>query len=190
MRVSREKAAANREAVIETASQLFRRHGFDGIGLKDLMAGAGLTQGAFYKQFESKEDLIAQASGRAFERAVHRLMKAAESNPSDPLAEVLSFYLSMTHRDEKSDGCPAAALGADAARHSVDVKAAFEAGLRAYLSMLDGLIGGERGPPSEQVLATLSTMVGAIVLARAVNDDDLAKGFLEAAATRVRESER
>ena len=62
MRVSRTQAEQNRQTVIDVASQLFREHGFDGIGLKDLMKAAGLTQGAFYKQFESKEDLAAQAS--------------------------------------------------------------------------------------------------------------------------------
>lgn len=185
MRVNRAKAAENRDAVIETASRLFRQYGFDGIGLKDLMEAAGLTQGAFYKQFASKQDLIAQASGRAFERAGDRWARAAERNPADPLAEVVSFYLSMRHRDEQLDGCPAAALGADIARQPPEVKASFEAGLRAYLRMLDGWTGGQGDAPSESALATLSTMVGAIVLARAVNDTDLAKGLLKAAANAV-----
>ncbi len=65
MRVSRAQAEENRQNVIDVASRLFREHGFDGIGLKDLMEGAGMTQGAFYKQFESKEDLVAAASARA-----------------------------------------------------------------------------------------------------------------------------
>ena len=69
MRVSRIQAAENRQTVINVASRLFREHGFDGIGLKDLMKGAGLTQGAFYKQFASKDDLAAQASRRALESA-------------------------------------------------------------------------------------------------------------------------
>jgi len=72
LRVSRIQAAENRETVINVASRLFREHGFDGIGLKELMKGAGLTQGAFYKQFESKEDLAAQASRRAMESATDR----------------------------------------------------------------------------------------------------------------------
>lgn len=186
MRVNRAKAAENRDAVIETASRLFRKHGFDGIGLKDLMESAGLTQGAFYKQFASKEDLVAQASSRAFERASQRLTTAAEDSAADPLDEVISFYLSMRHRDEQLDGCPAAALGADAARQPAAVKASFEAGVLAYLRMFDGWNGKAGGAPSERALATLSTMVGAIVLARAVNDVDLAKGLLNAAANAVR----
>jgi TetR/AcrR family transcriptional repressor of nem operon len=72
MRVSRVQAEENRQTVINVASRLFREHGFDGIGLKDLMEAAGLTQGAFYKQFASKEDLAAQASKRALDGGGHR----------------------------------------------------------------------------------------------------------------------
>ncbi|MGE0283692.1 MAG: TetR/AcrR family transcriptional regulator, partial [Rhizobiaceae bacterium] len=133
MRVSRVQAAENREAVINVASRLFREHGFDGIGLKDLMKGAGLTQGAFYKQFASKEDLAAQASRRAMESANHRWSAAAAANPQNPLEAVIAFYLSMGHRAERMDGCPVVALGSDAARQGADVKASFEAGIREYL---------------------------------------------------------
>ena len=130
MRVSRIQAAENRETVINVASRLFRERGFDGIGLKDLMKGAGLTQGAFYKQFASKEDLAAQASRRALESASRRWSAAAAANPEDPLGAVIAFYLSMGHREEKMDGCPIVALGSDAARQGSDVKASFEAGIK------------------------------------------------------------
>ena len=116
MRVSRVQAEENRQNVIDVASRLFREHGFDGIGLKDLMEGAGMTHGAFYKQFESKEDLIAAASARALERAMGRWSEAADANPKDPLGAVIAFYLSKGHRKEKLDGCPLVALGADAGR--------------------------------------------------------------------------
>src|SRR6267154_3931138 len=85
MRVSRVQAAENRENVINVASRLFRERGFDGIGLKDLMKGAGLTQGAFYKQFASKEDLAARASRRALESATLRWSAATAAKPKDPL---------------------------------------------------------------------------------------------------------
>ena len=84
MRVSRVQAAENRQTVIDVASRLFREHGFDGIGLKDLMKGAGLTQGAFYKQFASKEDLAAQASRRALESATRRWSAAAAEQSEGP----------------------------------------------------------------------------------------------------------
>src|SRR5437588_9454890 len=123
MRVSRIQAAENRQTVINTAARLFREHGFDGIGLKDLMDAAGLTQGAFYKQFASKDDLATQASERALESASRRWAAAVEANPKDPLGAVIALDLSMGHREERGDGCPVVALGADDARQGPDVKA-------------------------------------------------------------------
>src|ERR1700730_7619677 len=110
MRVSRAKAKENRQNVIDVAGRLFRQHGFDGIGLKDLMKGAGLTQGAFYKQFASKDDLVAQASERAMESATRRWSAVAAENPEDPLGAVIAFYLSGGDREKKMDGCPIVAL--------------------------------------------------------------------------------
>ena len=188
MRVSRIQAAENRQTVIDVASRLFREHGFDGIGLKDLMKGAGLTQGAFYKQFASKEDLAAQASRRALESAFSRWSAAAEANPHDPLGAVTTFYLSMEHRQARMEGCPIVALGSDAARQGCDVKASFEAGIRKYLELLGRWIGAADGEvPDGKAMAILSTMVGAVLLSRAVNDEHLSKRFLQAAAESVAE---
>src|SRR3954468_11399499 len=186
MRVSRVQAEENRQTVINVASRLFREHGIDGIGLKDLMAGAGLTQGAFYKQFASKDDLAAQASRCALESASHRWSAAAAANPQDPLGAVIAFYLSMEHCAERMDGCPIVALGSDAARQGADVKASFEAGIKEYLEMLGSFVGQADGEePSRKAMAILSTMVGAVVLSRAVNDERLSKRFLQAAAKGV-----
>jgi TetR/AcrR family transcriptional regulator, transcriptional repressor for nem operon len=190
MRVSRIQAAENRQTVINVASRLFRERGFDGIGLKDLMEGAGLTQGAFYKQFTSKEDLAVEASRRALESASGRWSDAAAQNPDDPLGAVLAFYLSGDHREEKMDGCQTVALGSDAARQGSDVKAAFEAGIKTHLEVLGRFIaepgGGEAS--SGKAMAILSTMVGAVTLSRAVNDPDLAQALLDAAVEQVRDA--
>lgn len=186
MRVSRVQAEENRQAVIKVASRLFREHGFDGIGLKDLMAGAGMTQGAFYKQFDSKEDLVAQASRRALQEALGRWSAAAASRPDNPLAAVVDFYLSEAHCAERSEGCPVVALGSDAARHGTDVRASFETGIKEYLALVGGWIGGaDRGEADSKAMAVLSTMVGAVLLARAVNDETMSKQFLQAAAGSV-----
>src|SRR4029079_17402246 len=133
MRVSRIQAAENRQTVIDVASRLFRERGFDGIGLKDLMEAAGLTQGAFYKQFASKDDLAAPASKRALVGISGRWLAAAESNPKDPLGAVVALYLSMGHREQRGAGCPLVALGADAARRGACVKASLEHVMREYL---------------------------------------------------------
>ena len=189
MRVSRIQAAENRQTVINVASRLFRERGFDGIGLKDLMKGAGLTQGAFYKQFESKEHLAAQASRRALESASQRWSSAIAENPDDPLGAVIASYLSAGHREEKLDGCPVVALGSDAARQGPGVKAAFEEGIKAYLEVLGPLLPKTDGEDSNRkAMVVLSTMVGAMTLARAVNDPDLAQAFQNAAVEHVREA--
>src|SRR6478609_11883236 len=188
MRVSRVQAEKNRQTVINVASRLFRECGFDGIGLKDLMKGAGLTQGAFYKQFASKEDLAAQASRRAMASAFNRFSAAAAANPDDPLGAAIALYLSTEHREERMDGCPVAALGSDAARQGADVKASFEAGIREYLKMLGLWVDEAEGKESGgKAMAVLSTMVGAMVLSRAVNDPNLAQAFLDSSAQQVRE---
>jgi TetR/AcrR family transcriptional repressor of nem operon len=189
MRVSRTQAAENRQTVINVASRLFRERGFDGIGLKDLMKGAGLTQGAFYKQFASKEDLAVEASRRAMESASGRWSDAAAAHPDDPLGAVIGFYLSGDHRGEKMDGCPIVALGSDAARQGPEVKAQFEAGIKAHLDVLGRFIAGVDGEASRsKAMAILATMVGAVTLSRLVNEPDLAQALLAAAAEQVRDA--
>src|SRR5437660_933133 len=189
MRMSRIQAAENRQTVINVASRLFREHGFDGIGLKDLMEGAGLTQGAFYKQFASKQDVAAQASRRALESASRRWSAAAAANPKDPIGAVIAFYLSTEHREERMDGCPIVALGSDVARQGPDVKAEFEAGIKARLDVLSRFIAGTVDETSRsKAMAILATIVGAVTLSRVVNDPDLAQALLDAAAEQVRDT--
>jgi len=187
MRVSRAQADANHQTVINTASELFRERGFDGIGLKDLMKGAGLTQGGFYKQFASKDDLIAQASARAMEKAGERWTAAVEKTPEAPLEALIRFYLSPEHVDERAKGCPIVALGADAARHGPKVKAAFEKGITLHLRHLAEMTGAEGDMASDKAMSILSLMVGAMTLSRSLNDKALAHTLLEAAARQVRQ---
>ena len=186
MRVSRAQAEENRETVINVASRLFREHGFDGIGLKDLMKGAGLTQGGFYKQFASKDDLAALASARAMESATAR-WSAAAAGSSDPLEAVMEFYLSTDHRDEKAEGCPLVALASDAARQSLEVKRPFEDGVRAHFEVLEELVGGAENPEATcKSMVILSLMVGAVTLSRLIQDESLSQGILRCAADEVR----
>ncbi|SMD12248.1 TetR/AcrR family transcriptional regulator [Rhizobium sp. RU36D] len=187
MRVSRAQAEANRETVINVASRLFREHGFDGIGLKDLMKGAGLTQGGFYKQFESKDDLAALASRRAMESATRRWSSVAASS-EDPIRGVIDLYLSAGHRGETADGCPLVALGSDAARQSDEVRKPFEDGIKAHLEVLAELLPTSDSPESttQKAQVMLALMVGAVTLSRIVTDEALADSFLDAAAGEAR----
>jgi TetR/AcrR family transcriptional repressor of nem operon len=121
------------------------------------------------------------------ESASRKWSAAAEADPQDPLGAVIDFYLSMGHRAERLDGCPIVALGSDAARQGAEVKASFEAGIKEYLELLGGWVAEAEGDePDPKAMAILSTMVGAVLLARAVNDEQLSKRFLQAAAESVR----
>src|SRR5260221_11063726 len=112
MRVSRDKAAENRERIVDTASRLFRDKGFDGVGLDAIMKGAGLTHGGFYGHFGSKDDLAAEAVTRALDRSMERQRRFTDLDALAP------DYLSERHRADRANGCAVAALGADIARHS------------------------------------------------------------------------
>ncbi|MGO4622393.1 TetR/AcrR family transcriptional regulator [Ensifer sp. 2YAB10] len=183
MRVSRVQAEENRRTVVDVASRLFRERGFDGIGLNDLMKGAGLTQGGFYKQFESKDHLILEASSKALEKGVANWAGVDSKAAGKPLRALVHFYLSRQHRQETSIGCALAALAPEAARRSPALRQAFEAGINNHLDILDGMVPSDPGGDTRnRSIAALSTMVGALVLSRAVDDEQLSNRFLQAAA--------
>ena len=127
---------------------------------------------------------------RALESRLHPMVgrDRGACKPEDPLGAVMAFYLSMGHREKKMDGCPIVALGTDAARQGSDVKASFEAGIKAHLEVLGRLVAQTNdSEPKGKAMAVLSMMVGAVTLSRTVNDPDLAQAFLDAAADRFRE---
>jgi len=183
MRVTREQAQRNREHVVEVASRLFRERGFDGIGVDDLMKEAGLTRGGFYGQFKSKDDLKIEASRRAFSMNKARISKVVDDATEGKLAALANFYLSDAHIDRRGEGCTLAALSGDAPRNSPGLQAAFKEGIEDYLALIDSALPDL---PAERrrgkSIAVLATMMGALVLARAVGHDDLSREILSAAA--------
>ena len=179
MRVSRAEAEQNRERIIAVAAKLFRERGFDGIGVAELMKSAGLTHGGFYGNFASKEDLMVQACTRALEGSVDTLQKAVDRGGKDVLTEVASAYLSPAHRDRPGEGCVLAALGAEAARHDSPLRGAFTQGVRSVVDMLTRLLPGKsKRAKRERALTIYACMVGALVLARAVDDAELSEEVL------------
>jgi TetR/AcrR family transcriptional regulator, transcriptional repressor for nem operon len=176
MRVSREKAAENRERIVETASRMFREKGFDGVGVDTIMNGAGLTHGGFYGHFGSKDDLAAEAVRRALESGVEKQRGYAT------LSELVSGYLSERHCADRAHGCVIVALGADMARQGEGVRRGLTTYVRAQLDRLAGLLTtGTRASRRKRAIATLAGMVGALTLARAVDDAALSKEILAAA---------
>ncbi|NMZ26718.1 TetR family transcriptional regulator [Pseudomonas protegens] len=177
VRVSKAQAQANREHIVETASELFRERGFDGVGVSDLMAAAGFTHGGFYKHFGSKADLMAEASACS-------LAKSLAGVQALDVPGFIDVYVTREHRDGRGSGCTMAALCGDAARQSDDVKATFAEGVEHTLQTL-----GDKYPtrpdaaPEEgrrKMIDLLSRAVGAIMLSRACPDDSaLANEILE-----------
>ncbi len=183
MKVSREQAVENRERVLGVAAQLFRERGFDGVGLADIMKAAGLTHGGFYGQFSSKDDLLAQASTRAFEGGTAWWQQMAAETPDQPLQAISAAYLSTAHRDQPGQGCWVAALGSEVARQSAPVRRAVTEGIQAMAEMLaQWMPGRSKAAQREKALATYAAMVGALVLARAVDDAALSDEILQAVA--------
>lgn len=187
MKVSRQQAERNRREVVASAARLFREHGFDGIGLGEVMRAAGLTHGGFYKQFDSKEGLVREAMAAALERSRAQWRERLASSAGDPLPTLVEGYLSPAHRDNPADGCAFAALAAEAARRSdPQLREVFEEQARGYLDMLCSMLDDQPGASSrDRALAMLSTLVGALLMSRVVVDPQLSDDFLRAATAAV-----
>lgn len=181
MKVSREQAAENRERIVGAAARLFRERGYDGIGIAELMQDAGLTHGGFYGHFDSKQDLMAQACEHAVAGSLTYWRQLIDRDPEHALQAIATAYLSGAHRDQPGRGCAFAALGADAARLEAPVRRSLGRALRSYLELLTPLLPGRsRAARRERALATLASLVGALVLARAVDDPALSDEVLHA----------
>jgi len=167
MKITKAQSQENRARIVETASALFRERGYDGVSVADLMLAAGLTHGGFYKHFESKAELMAEATEHGLAAKMHDYQGV-------DMQGFVNSYLSREHRDGRGDGCTLAALSGDAARQLPTVQAAFESGISSMLAAI------ERGSTTEavtrpaaraQAIGLFAQMVGAVVLSRACSDD-------------------
>jgi TetR/AcrR family transcriptional repressor of nem operon len=189
MRVSREKFAQSRNRILEAAGTLFREKGFEGVGLADIMEAAGLTHGGFYGHFSSKEDLEAQALSLAMAQSLTNWSQTVDSAAGRPLSALAGQYLSPYYRDNRGEGCPIAALGCDAAREGERVRSALTAGLEPTLALLSNVVPGRsKAQRRRKAISALAEMVGAMILARAVNDPALSNEILAATLLNVSEA--
>jgi len=185
LRITRKQTEQNRERIVAAAAQLFGEQGFDGVGIAELMQGAGLTHGGFYNHFDSKEALESAVCDAAFEAAVARLEQLASKSATAPrkraaLASYVAHYLSAAARDAPAPRCPMVALTGDAARHGADIRRRFAAGFKRYIDALAGLMGRPTNAPRaeaerlrKEAIVLTATLVGAQLLARAVKDADV-----------------
>jgi TetR/AcrR family transcriptional repressor of nem operon len=172
MKVSREQVAENREAILRAAGRLFRDRGFEAVGVAEIMSAAGLTHGGFYGHFKSKDDLIAQTLSHLLEKAKRDV----------DFATFVETYLSADHRDKAATGCPTAALAAAIPKQSQSARAAMTQAQSAVIERLSKKVEG-RGAAARRraAIGSWSTMVGAMILSRSVDDPELADEILEEA---------
>jgi len=168
MRYPVEETAAKHERIVKEASRLFRERGFENVSVAEVMEAAGLTHGAFYAHFGSKEELQAAAVAYGQKVSLERMQRSNKKKSKESYAD---RYLSRWHRDNPGDGCTMAALAQEVARLTPELKAAFEQGLENILS-------AKRGDRKEAIFR-VATMIGGIVLARAVQDPELSDEILK-----------
>jgi TetR/AcrR family transcriptional repressor of nem operon len=177
VRQSAEEKARTHERIVEIASARIREKGIEGPGVAEIMQAAGLTHGGFYKHFGSRDDLIAEAAEHAFAYADQTLDHHAHDQ-HDPLASWVDWYVSEEHRDDPGAGrCPVAALVGDVGRADDGVRGGYDALVERYLGVLEDMLGGG-GDARQQATIAVSTLVGSLVLARAIDDDTLSDEIL------------
>jgi TetR/AcrR family transcriptional repressor of nem operon len=182
MRKTREATAESRRNIVETAAKLLRERGL-GVGLADIMAAAGLTHGGFYRHFASKEALVAEVLQLALDEKAESLVARDDLSAREALKAYVALYLSSLHVDNPGKGCPIAALGAEAARSDESAKALAAGAEKLAANFAADLSGDFESDPAQarrRALAMLASMVGAVVVARAVGDSPLRAEVLDA----------
>jgi TetR/AcrR family transcriptional regulator, transcriptional repressor for nem operon len=175
--------AASHERIVSVAARAIRRSGYDGTGVADIMKEAGLTHGAFYAHFPSREAMLAEAADRACAEAAATVTDFVATVPAEKaLASMIYAYLSRQNLDNVESGCPLPALGSETPRQAPAVR---RATTRYVKSMVDLVVrlSPDRGQAGahERALFTVATMVGALLLARAVDEPTLSNSLREAA---------
>ena len=182
MRYSREHKLETHARIVKKASVRIREKGAHGIGVADLMKDAGLTHGGFYAHFDSREALVIEAFAHAMDRSTERWRKLVETIPPEKrMASIVETYLTPLHRDDPGHGCAITALGAEIARESPKTRKAFAAKLEQMVDMIaDQIPDVPRKAARKQALATLSTMVGTLVMARIAGSGEFSDDILGA----------
>ena len=174
---------ATHERIVSVAARAIRRSGYDGTGVADIMKEAGLTHGAFYAHFASREAMLAEAAAQACAESAATIAEVLASVPPElALSSALGAYLSKEHVERAELGCPLAALGSETSRQAPEVR---RVATRHVKEMIDVIARqspdwGQAGA-HERALVTVATMVGALLLARAVDEPGLSDGLREAA---------
>jgi TetR/AcrR family transcriptional regulator, transcriptional repressor for nem operon len=180
---SKAEKAKTHKRIVAIASKRFREEGLAGVGIADLMKEAGLTVGGFYKHFDSRDDLVAEAVGSALGGWKRQVDAAAPGGPPVTYASLVDNYLSEAHRDQPGTGCPVVALAGDIARSDRRTRAVVTREIRDSIALLATLIRGtneeDKGKARAPAILTYCALVGAIGVARAVSDQQLSREILK-----------
>ncbi|KRF22373.1 TetR family transcriptional regulator [Phycicoccus sp. Soil802] len=177
-RYGKEHKEATRQRIVDAAGRRFKKDGIDGSGVSTLMTDAGLTNGAFYAHFASKDDLVATVLGDQLDRQASEFSKLPAGRAG--LEVLVREYLSRAHRDHPDAGCPSAALLDEVARSAPTTKKAYTSGAKAILAEICTRLS-PADPASERQTALLlfTMLVGSMQLARALSDKKLSNAVLE-----------
>jgi TetR/AcrR family transcriptional regulator, transcriptional repressor for nem operon len=186
MRVSREVMARRHDEIIVETSKMLRQRGIGGSSLADLMAAVGLTHGAFYKHFESKEALVAEATARVFEEIQARFESRSKSQGAKAALKLyVRDYLSMAHLKNPELGCAFPSFGSDVGREDGKVKSVFTQGTRTLLSLITDGMSCPQAERHGRAIELISILSGAILIARATDDEKLVSDIIATARKRA-----
>jgi len=182
-RATQSRKEATHERIVEVAARAIRRSGYAGTGVADIMKEAGLTHGGFYAHFDSRETLLAEAADSAGAEAVSLSADiAAAAAPGQSLQAVMQAYLSQQHLEDVENGCPVAALGSEMHRQAPEVRHAATRHIKAMIDMVARQLPDWGTPGAhEQAMFMVTSMVGTMIMARAVDDPRLSAALREAA---------
>ena len=184
---SRAEKAKTHKRIVSIASKKFREEGLAGVGIAELMKEAGLTVGGFYKHFDSRNDLVAEAISSAFGGWKGRVDAAKSGGPSISLAKLIDSYLNAAHRDNPGTGCVFSALAPEIGRSDKRTRALTTEQFRVDIQLIAGLLSAnDPNAARSQAILTFSTLVGAMSLARAVSDEMLSREILETVAEHLK----
>ncbi|UPK29160.1 TetR/AcrR family transcriptional regulator [Bradyrhizobium sp. 195] len=179
MRYEKGHGAGTSARIVECASARIRERGIESIKVAGLMKSAGLTHGGFYLHFKSRRDLIERAFARAMDGSVEQWRKLADRSSRDErLLGIVDYYLTDRHRNAVANGCALPSLGAEASRAGVGIKRTFSSGLREIIDLLSE---DANGPSKREAIAIVSEIVGALLLARAVDHPEFSSEIMSVA---------
>ncbi|TGK04055.1 TetR/AcrR family transcriptional regulator [Leptospira semungkisensis] len=186
MGYSKADKTESHDRIVHVAAARFRELGVNGIGVDGLMKEAGLTHGGFYRHFSSKEELISEAIEKALADGSQKVVEASGKSKDLRLDTLVNGYLSRLHCEDLANSCAVTTLAADVLRSNERARSAYTRQVEAYLNLLVGLIQGEEKASRKKAIAILSTLVGALSMARAVNDPKLSREILKSAIRELR----